>query len=199
MTRPKLDDNLAEAISSALRLTADQLADDPDWAIAQLETICRDTLIDWHRTRRDHAASDQRLAFARRVVQSRLADHTDFSALAHAYSDVENLRDAIHAMEIAAAKSPCPEYFQFLTSVYERDCRLAQSLDAVGRGLHFSADSVQLQSDQLRILTALELAGRNSPDASLLLWEHRGRKLGAGLRIACAIVGLSIKRIFWTK
>lgn len=166
-----------DAIASALKLAADQLAVDPAWSVAQIEAINHVALTGRYRAARDAADGSERIHLARHVAISPLADRQDFAALAHALADDERLPEAAIWMEAAAKAEPRPEYFQFLASVYERAGELSRAMDAVARGLAVTPSSNQLRSDQERIVAVLRRDRGRLHDAAIALWRHEGRQL----------------------
>lgn len=147
----------AQAISSTLRLIAEQLMVDDQWAVQQLENITRTTLIQWYREQRDIATSTAMgIAYGKMIVQSPLAYEDDWSALAHATAGEELLVEAAECMEKARHLSPRPEYFRFLVSVNERMGRLDKALDTLAAWTSVAPDDPQAKIDDERIRRAIK-------------------------------------------
>lgn len=147
-----MKEDTVQAISSTLRLIADQLAVDAKWSVQQLDNLMKTSLVPWYREQREaESAPGARLIYARRVVQSGVADEHDWSALAHLLAGDEQLEEAAQCMEHATSISPNAEYFRFLVSVNERMGRLDAALSTLKAWASFAPDDPQLKIDEQRV------------------------------------------------
>lgn len=148
-------EDTAQAISSSLRLIADQLAVDAQWCVQQLDNILETTLVPWYREQREAAQSiEARLKYARKIVQSGVADEQDWSNIAHLLANEERLEEARQCMEHAKSMSPKAEHFQFLVSVNERMGDFDNSLEALTIWSRVSSEDPQLKLDAERVKRA---------------------------------------------
>lgn len=150
-------EDTAQAISSSLRLIADQLEVDAQWSVQQLDNILETTLVPWYREQREAAQTvEARLKYARKIVQSGIADEQDWSDIAHLLANEERLEEARQCMEHAKSMSPKAEYFQFLVSINERMGRFDSSLETLTAWTSINPDDPQLQIDGERVKRAIK-------------------------------------------
>ncbi|WP_156028603.1 tetratricopeptide repeat protein [Sphingobium chlorophenolicum] len=175
-------EDTAQAISSSLRLIADQLTVDTKWSVQQLDNILQTTLVPWYREQRDAAQTiESRLTYARKIVQSGIGDEKDWAHIAHLLANDEQLDEATRTMEHARSISPKAEYFQFLVSVNERMGRFDKSLEMLASWGQIAPDDPQLRIDEERVTRALKRGMRRADCRSkmrlasaLLRYERSG-------------------------
>lgn len=156
-------EDTAQAISSSLRLIADQLGVDAKWSVRQLENIVQTTLIPWYREQRGAApTAEDRLAYARKIVQSGIASDDDWANIAHLLANGEQLEEAKRCMEHASSIAPRAEYFQFLVSVNERMERFDSSLEMLNSWSQVAPADPQLKIDGERVIRALKRGMRKA-------------------------------------
>lgn len=150
-------EDTAQAISSSLRLIADQLPVDVNWSVQQLDNILQTTLVPWYREQREAAqTAGDRLTYARKIVQSGIADEQDWADIAHLLANEGQLEEAKRSMEHAKSISPKAEYFQFLVSVHERMGRFDSSLETLTAWSRIAPEDPQLKIDEERVTRALK-------------------------------------------
>ena len=156
-------EDTAQAISSSLRLIADQLAVDANWSVQQLDNIMQNTLVPWYREQCKAAqTTEARLKYARKVVQSSIADEQDWSDIAHLLAHEEQLEEAKQCMEQATSMSPKAEYFRFLVSVNERMGRFDSSLETLAAWSRVVPDDPQLKIEGERVTRAIKRGMRKA-------------------------------------
>lgn len=154
-----MNEDMRVALASALRLVAEQLPSEPQWAGRMLGGIDDSTLVAFFRDLRDRTPDPkERIRLGLRVATSAIAEEGDWVILAHIFSNEGRPADAAYWMAKVVQFNPRDVYYQFLGSMYERLGEMEAALRNINHGLTISPQSADLLFDRSRVLMRVRSA-----------------------------------------